>query len=293
MSLRLAVATEDFGSNLKRSIGNAASCRVDGVRLNTRTELDAINPSETATRQILLYVKERELKTAGLYCPTKHALYAPEFLEPRIDIIRKSMSLVRQLETKELIVRCGTIPDPDIEAEESQTPDNIDDSPNPFTFTTASTTKSPAAEFSLLSEVLNDLVQHGNHVGCTLTLQLNDYNQRLIRQLFAEVNQGPLQLVFDPATAVMTGASVDGTYRDLYNHVGYVRARDAVQNVDGAGTEVAPGRGVVDWVTLMPTLVEADYQGWICIERTGGDSRAEDVERGVSYLNELIPQTGD
>ncbi|MEO2017765.1 MAG: TIM barrel protein [Fuerstiella sp.] len=296
MSLRLAVATEDFAPSLKKAIGLAAACEVAGVRLNTRSEVPAAEATESSLRQVLLYVRERQLDVAGLSCPTRHALHDPEYLEPRIDIVRKSMSLARKLATSELLIRCGRIPDPDVESEAVKAATvSVDEQANPFSYATPSNTAttSPAAEFSLLCEILNDLAQHGNHVGCVLNLQLATYDLRLIKRLLSEVRTGPLSIVLDPATAVMTGASVTDTYRDLYQHVGYVRARDAIRDVDGAGVEVGVGDGVVDWVQLLPTLTEADYNGWICVERTGGDSRADDVRHGVSYLKTLIPQTGD
>ncbi len=296
MSLRLAVATEDFAPSLKKAIGLAATCKVAGVRLNTRSEVIAAEATESSLRQVLLYLSEHQMKVAGLSCPTRHVLHDPEYLEPRIDIIRKSMSLARKLATSELLIRCGRIPDPDVESEAVKAATvSIDEQANPFSFATPSTAakKSPAAEFSLLCEILNDLAQHGNHVGCVLNLQLATYDLRLIKRLLSEVQAGPLSIVFDPATAVMTGAKVTDTYRDLDQHVGYVRARDAIQDVDGAGVEVGTGDGVVDWVQLLPTLAEADYNGWVCVERTGGETRADDVRHGVSHLKTLIPQTGD
>lgn len=295
MSLRLAVAAEDFGTSLKRSIGQAAALEIDGIRLNTRSELDVGSVSETALRQTLLYVQERQMRVAGLACPTKHALYDAEYLEPRLDIIRKSMSLARPLKTEELLIRCGPVPDPDVETAPANLQTDAAKQISPFSFATASPSAGtpPAKQFALLCEILNDLAQHGNHVGCTINLQLTGFDIRLIKRLLEEIKSGPLNIVFDPATAVMTGAGVDATYRDLYKEVGYVRARDAVRNVEGAGTEVAIGAGIVDWVQLIPTLVEADYEGWVCVERTGGDSRSEDVRRGVSQLKSLIPQTGD
>ena len=90
----------------------------------------------------------------------------------------------------------------------------------------------------------------------------------------------------------MTAANVVRTYRDIYQNVGYIRARDALRDIDGAGVEVAVGDGTVDWTQFMPTLSEADFNGWICVERTGGDERAEDVRKGVSLLKSLIPLSG-
>ena len=291
MSLRLAVATEDLGPSLRKTIGQATSLEVSGVRLNTRSELNVGHSTDSAVRQTLHYVKERQMSVAGLYCPTRHALYDAEYLEPRLDIIRKSMSLCRQLETTELVVRCGRIPP----EEQPSAAEPVEQPENPFSFATpaAAEAASGEASFRLLTELLNDLTQHGNHVGCVLNLHLAEYRLPLIRKLLTEVKGGPIRIVFDTATAIMTGADTNQTYRDLYDQVGYVRARDALKDVDGAGTEVAVGAGVVDWLQFLPTLVEADYQGWVSVERTGGENRKEDVRRGVSYLKTLIPQTGD
>ncbi len=273
----------------------AAASEVDGVRLNSRTEVSAAEATESSIRQILLYVKERQMTVAGLLCPTRHSLYDPEYLEPRLDIIRKSMTLARKLQTSDLLVRCGRIPDPDAKPAPATTTSEIDDQANPFSLASPQvvTGPSPGNQFAQLCEILNDLTRHGNHVGCTLNLQLSGYDVSLINRLFAKVKAGPLSIAYDTATAVMTGAPVVSAFRDLYRHVGYIRARDALSDVDGAGVEVAIGEGVVDWIQFLPTLEEADFHGWVCAERTGGDDRADDVARGVSELKALIPEPGN
>ena len=291
MSLRLAVATEDLRSSLKKAIGAAATLEVQGVRLNTRNELDVLQATDSAVRQTLLYVKERQMRVAGLYCPTRHALYDSEYLEPRIEVIRQSMKLAQKLNTSELLVRCGRLPDPPGNDRETADP-KTSEPDNPFAFETAAQAKPASIDrYSLLRQILNDLTEYGNHVGCVLNLLLSGYDRRQIAQLIADISGGPLKITFDPATAVMTGTNVTQAYRDLYQYVGYVRARDALKDIDGAGTEVAVSDGIVDWVQFTPTLVEADYQGWVCVERSGGDNRSEDVRRGVTYLKELMPQT--
>lgn len=234
------------------------------------------------------------MKVAGLLCPTRHELYEPEYLEPRLNIIRQSMTLAPKLETSELIIRCGHIPDNNDAAPVASSTVDIEDKSNPFSFAPERTTaRPPAANFSLLCEILNDLTRHGNHVGCSLQLQVPEYNEALIQTLFAAVTAGPLNIVFDPATAIMTGANPTRVFRNLYQKVGYIRARDAVRNTDGAGTEASIGHGVVDWCALLPTLDEADYGGWTCVERTGGDNRPDDVAQGVSHLKSLIPSNND
>lgn len=293
MSLNLAVATEDFGSNLKHAIARAAALDIDGLRLNTRTELRVLDTSSSALRHAFLHISERQLKVAGLLCPTRHAIYEQQFLEPRLEVIRKSMSCVNAMKTRELLVRCGPIPKPDDDSIPGAATQSSED---PFGFD-ASTSNggrpSPAEEFSTLCELLNDLTAYGNHVGCVLQLQLTSYTASSLKLLLNRVTAGPLKIVFDPATAVMSGAREVECYRDLYSSIGYVRARDALSTTDGGGSEVAINDGSVNWMELIATIVESDYRGWTCIERTSGESREADVRRGVSFLKTLIPETGD
>ncbi len=299
MSLRLAVATEDFGSSLRKAILQAARAQVPGVRLNARTEVNPKEMTDSALRQLAHYVAEQQMQIAGLICPTKQAVADAEFLEERLDIIRRSMELVRKLNTSELLIRCGRIPDPGASSAVENAPvnSNVETLANPFSFAASgSATRaatSPGQKYSMLCEILNDLARHGNHVGCVLNLQFSAYDMPLIRRLLSNVTAGPVAIAFDPATAVMTGSDVIATFRDLYAEVGYVRARDAVRDVDGAGVETAIGRGNVNWTEFLPTLMEADYAGWICAERTGGDDRADDVLEGVAQLKTLIPRPVD
>ena len=298
MSLRLAVATEDFGTSLRRAILMAGQAHVPGVRLNARREILAQNMSATALKQLSHYVRENRLQIAGLSCPTRHSLASPEHLEERVELIRSAMTLSRPLNSSSLLVPCGPLPDPgqDSSAHRDNS-SNTKQLENPFALTghpsEASKTVTRADQFSTLCQVMSDLASYGNHVGCVLTLQLPNVDVSLLKQLLATVTTGPLQIVFDPAVAVFTGADVIDEYRQLYNHVGYVRARDGLRNSDYSGTETAVGDGVVPWDELMPTLVEADYSGWVCVERTGGDHRRSDVLRGVSFLQSLLPQPAD
>lgn len=304
MSLRLAVATEDFGSPLKTAIAEAAECHVQGLRLNARTEVRPDEFTETGLRQLRLLIGERQLAVAGLSWPSRRPIYDRDNLERRVESIRAAMTLVRRLGTSELLIRCGRIPDPDANGQPaadsgtpSETPTNsdVESLKNPFSFAPSSPLQRPtgpseAQQFALLRDILNDLIRHGSHVGCILQLQVAVYQTSRVLRLLDELAAGPVGIVFDPATAVMTGRSPAAVFRDLYNHIGYVRARDALADVDGAGVEVALGDGTVDWLELLPTFAEANYQGWVCVERSGGEQRAEDVRLGVSRICNLLLQ---
>ena len=298
MSLRLAVATEDFGTPLRRAIALAGNAQVPGVRLNARHEILAKNISASGLKQLSQYVRENRMEIAGLSCPTRHSLADSAYLEERVQLIRSAMELARPLHTSQLLVPCGLIPDPASDPPVAE-PDSSDtaEPANPFSFASApsesSKTVTQKDQFATLCQVATDLASYGNHVGCILTLQLTNYDVSLLEQLTAAVTTGPLQIAFDPAVAVFTGAQIIDTYRLLYRHVGYVRARDGIRNSDYSGTETPVGDGVVDWDELLPTLIEADYTGWVCVERTSGDHRETDVLNGVSRVKSLLPQPAE
>jgi len=58
MAIRLALATEDFGQPLRQAIRQAAQFRVQGLRLNARTEIGAADLTDTGLRQLRLFVEE-------------------------------------------------------------------------------------------------------------------------------------------------------------------------------------------------------------------------------------------
>ncbi len=305
MSFRLAVATEDFGTPLKTAIAEAARSKVlRGLRFNVRSEVRPDDFSDTALRQLRHYVTERQLQVAGLLYPSRHSLHEPDQLDRRLQSIRSAMTLAQKLGTSELLIRCGRIPDPTATSRDTNDPaiptnSNVDSLRNPFSFAPTTADQlltagqpTPAEQFATLCDILNDLVRYGNHIGCILQLQFASFHVVRIQQLLNEVKSGPVGIVFDPATAVMTGGQPVAVFRDLYRAIGYVRGRDARADVDGAGIEVPIGDGSVDWMELLATFAEADYQGWLCVERAGGDQRAEDVRHGLDYISSLLINTG-
>lgn len=301
MALRLAVATEDFGQPLRQAITYAAQNAVHGLRLNARTEVRSEEFSDTALRQLRHYVEEHQMRVAGLMYSSRHSLNDERSLDQRLDGIRTAMTMVRKLSTSEVLVRVGRIPDPDAQEPladlKGPRNDDVDSLRNPFSFAPEipllkTSAPSEARKFETLCDIINDLVTYGGHHGATLQLQLASYDTERIARLLGRINTGPVSLVFDPAICVMTGAKPVSLFRDLYQSFGYIRARDGQKDVDGGGLEVPLGDGSVDWQELIPTLVDANFSGWFCIERTGGDQRDEDVRSAVQSIRKMLPVHG-
>lgn len=295
LGLRLAAATEDFGTNLRQAIQRAAQNRVRGLRLNVRQEVRAEEFSATGLRQLRHFVEEHQLRVAGLLFPTRHALAEPQYLDQRLDGLRAAIGLARPLGTEEILVRIGRIPDPDGQAEsvsQSAVNDDVNSLTNPFSFAPSgggASLPSEAQQYRHLLEVLTDMAAVAGREGASLQLIPSAYDTGRLRRLLTDVKSGPVGLVFDPATCVMSGRNPADVFRDLYQHVGYARMRDARRDVDGGGIEVTHGDGIVDWNEVLAVLTEADTAMWACAERTGGDQRGEDAARAVHHFNSLLP----
>jgi sugar phosphate isomerase/epimerase len=298
VTIRLAVASEDFGSELKPAIALAARMsRVHGLRLNVRTEVRPQDFSETGLRQLRHTIQQYNLQTAGLYFPSRSSLWESSQLDARLEAIRSAIPLARKLGTSEFLIRVGRIPDPDGKAPVSTgtgpTNSNVDSLTNPFAFApqarVVASVESPARQFETLCLILNDLSSVASLHGASLQLMLAHFPVEHLKRLLSAVTSGPVGIVLDPAACLMGGTDPCTLLRTFYNRIGYVRGRDAVTGVEGAGIEVPVGDGATDWTTFMALLAEAEYQGWMCVERAGGDSRAADVQAGVARLTGLLP----
>jgi len=70
--------------------------------------------------------------------------------------------------------------------------------------------------------------------------------------------------------------------------------KDAVKTeVPGEwGTEMPVGQGEVDWSRFFTVLAEANYDGYFCIEREGGDDRPGDIALARDLVRHHLGGTG-
>ncbi len=258
MVLRLAVATQSFKQPLRQAIITAAAAGVTGVQLDARTEVRPSDYGETARRQLLHELGERGLKIASLAFPTRHALHAREHLDARLAAVREAMQFAAHLKAPVVIVRVGRIP------EDAESPDRV-----------------------RLREVLDDFARVGNHLGVTLSVAPAAESPTGLAQVLDGIKSGPLGVDFDPATCVLAGRSAADDLRELHRLIAHIQIRDAVRDVDGAGQEVAVGRGEVDWPALLAMITEIDYRGWQTIRRTAGDDAAGDCARAAQFIRNV------
>jgi len=257
--MKLGVACRVFDSSMRQALNRAAELGVAGVQIDARNEMRPEQVSQTGRRQFLHWLSERGLRVGSVTFPLRRRLYDPDQMDRRIEAIKAALSYAYELKTSILTIPIGRLPDPEHDG----------------------------SSFDTLVHVLNDLARHGNRVGTTLSITPGPDTAATLRKLLDRVEQGPVGIDLDPASAVLAGESASEAFRALYHCVTHVRVRDAQRDLDGMGQEMPVGMGLVAWDELLALLDEADYAGWLMVDRTAGSNRSGDTARAVQYLRGL------
>jgi sugar phosphate isomerase/epimerase len=257
-TLHIAIALHCFQQKFLRSLQSAAESGATGVQIDARNEIKPAEISDTGRKQLRHRLDEFRLGLASLSFPTHSALYEPKRLDSRIDAAKAAMQLAYQLNSRVVTLPAGRIPQ-DTESD----------------------------EYSVLKNVLNDLARYGNYIGVEPAICCAHDSAETIACLLSTVTAGPIGLNFDPAVFVLAGHDPAAAFRTLYQSVTHVQVRDAVRDVGGTGVEVAVGRGEVAWDEMLALINEADYHGWLTVDRTAGDDPAGDAARAVRYLQQV------
>ena len=257
--MKLGVACRVFDGNVKQALNHAADLGLAGVQIDARNEMRAQDVSNTGRRQFLHWLSERGLQVGSVTFPLRRRLHDPDQISRRIEALKAAMSYTYELGSSILTVPIGRVPHPE------------DDTP----------------AFDALVEVLNDLASHGNRVGTTLSITPGADNAATLQKLLDRVQQGPIGIDLDPASAILAGESAVQVYRALYQFVTHVRVRDAQRDLDGMGQETPVGMGAVTWDELLSLLDEAAFSGWLMVDRTSGSNRSRDAAHAVHYIRNL------
>lgn len=255
---RIAVATSAFGQPIRPALQTASDMGAEGVQIDARVELKPSDLSATGRREFLHYLSELGLQTAAMSFIARRAYFDPDQLDARLAATRAAMDFTYELKARVLVARVGRVPDDDA-----------------------------SREFQVLVEVLNDLARYGNRVGVTLAIAPSRDDPARLAALLEQVKDGPIGVSFDPAAFLMAGQDPVRAFRTLHQHIVQMQVRDALRDMDGGGREVPIGRGEVDWDEIAALIDEADYRGWLVVERTAGEDKIRDVSRAVQFLRQL------
>lgn len=126
--------------------------------------------------------------------------------------------------------------------------------------------------------------------GLTLNLETGQETAETLLAFIGELRTRKAENVavnFDPANMIMYDMDEPiEALRRLAPFVHGVHVKDAIRtNVKGQwGTEVIVGTGQVDWQAFVNILAGADFEGAYIFEREAGNSRIDDIRKGIQAL---------
>jgi L-ribulose-5-phosphate 3-epimerase len=257
--LKIGVRLESLGLPLRRALAEATRMGAAGVRVDAVGDLSPSRLSETGRREFRHLLRSHNLELIALGCPLRRGLDAAEDQQPRIEHVRKVMTLSYDLGPRVAIVEAGAVPG---EKEEERG--------------------------RLLGESLAALAAHGDRVGATLALETGLESGEALNTYLSRFDSGSLAANLDPANLLTHGFDPYESARALNRRVVRVSAKDArLVGASRTAREVPLGHGDIDWMQLLGVLEEVEYRGWLTVVRESGDNRLADVTGGVAFLRRL------
>jgi sugar phosphate isomerase/epimerase len=261
--LKTGICLESLGMPLRRALSEAVRTGARGVQLDAAGDLSPDKLSQTGRRELRHLLSSHALELSAVGCPLRRGLDVAEDQLPRIERVKKVMSLASDLGPRLVVIQSARVPDEDEE-------------------------KSGAARPRLLAEALQALGQHGDRTGVVLALETGLEAGAALRDYLNHFDTGSLGVNYDPANLLMNGFDPVESLRALQGKVRHAHAKDArVVGASRAAREVPLGHGDLDWLQLLAVMEEVDYRGWLAVERESGDDRPGDVARGVAFLRHL------
>jgi sugar phosphate isomerase/epimerase len=260
MKLKLGIRLESLGLPLRKALQFVSGLGVAGVQVDAVGDLAPNRLSETGRREFRHLLRGHNLEVTALGCPLRRGLDVAEDQQPRIEHVRKVMSLSYDLGPRRVIVQAGRVPE-DL--------------------------ASPRA--ALMSEALSALAQHGDRTGTALALETGLESGAELRAYLDRFDTGSLGVNVDPANLLLHGFDVHESTRALQGKIIHAHAKDARSaSASRAAQEVPLGHGDIDWMQWLGVLEEVEYRGWLVIGRETGDNRPADVSNAVNFLRRFL-----
>lgn len=263
----IGIQTRSFRLPLRQSLRQASQMGADGVEIDVRHELQIADFSQTALRQFRKLLEDSGLRVAAVAFPTRRGLGDTEGLERRLLAIREAMSFAYKIGARIVLHHAERLP---ALAEEEEGGDD------------------PGAQ--TLLESLTLLAEHGDRVGARFAIS-SGADPQVQSQLFEHLPEGIIGAALHPASLITAGADPVEAASLLGERVLYVHAVDAVREFAGGGSgqavEVELGRGAADLPSVLGTLEEHGYRGWVTAQRHAGSDPVGDLANAVAYLRAI------
>lgn len=260
----IGIQTRSLRVPLRQAFVLASQMGAAGVEIDVRQELQIADFSQTALRQFRKLLGDSGLRVAAVAFPTRRGLGDAEGLERRLLAIREAMSFAYKIGAGIVLHHAEQLP--------AFSEDGQEDSAT-----------------QTLLESLTLLAEYGDRVGARLAIS-SGADPQTQSQLFGHLPEGIIGAALHPTSLITAGADPIEVASLLGERVLYVHAVDAVREFAGGSgnaIEVELGRGAADLPSVLGTLEEHGYRGWVTAQRTAGSDPTGDLTNAVAYLRAI------
>lgn len=255
---KLAIQTSALRLPLKAAIATARRLGVSAVELAATGDLRPGKVTQSAVRQIRHWLQEYELRVCAVDFYTRRGYATAEDIDRRVEATKAALRLAHDLGAPYVVNHLGRLPPAD------------------------------APGRKLLLEVLSDLGAYGQRTGAMLLAETGSETGGDLMALLAELPEGSLAVAFDPGNLITQGFAPLDVLADLRSYVWHVHLHDGVRQAAlMRNQDVQLGRGSVDFPALLAALHEADYRGYLSIERQASSTSLTELEDAVQFLQNL------
>lgn len=280
--MKIGIITDCFKKSHFEGIKIASNLQLDGVQIYATTgefSPESLTEEDKAAYKNLLC--EKDLVISALCADMGGYGFEIASDNPeRIEKTKKIIDLACEFDTKVITTHIGVIPE---------------DKTNP--------------RYKIMLDALTECGIYAKEKGITLAIETGPEKAKTLLA-FIEDTKGGIGVNLDPANfAMVTGQDpVEAVYllRDYIVHthakdgkmldktqdptqVYHAFATGGVEALNACkGFEETPlGEGDVDWKNYIKALAEIGYEGFLTIEREGGDDPRKDMEMAVDFLRKL------
>jgi sugar phosphate isomerase/epimerase len=258
--MKLGVRLESLGLSLRSALAEVSRLGVAGVQVDAVGDLHPDRLSQTGRREFRNLLRSHNLELSALGCPLRRGLDVSEDQHPRLEYVRKAMSLSFDLGARIAIAEMVAVPG-----------------------------ESEIQRAKLLREALADLATHGDRTGTTLALETGIDAPEKLGAYLDSFDTGALGVNYDPANLLVNGHDPIGGLTPLQRRLAHVHARDARRSSASRTAHETPlGAGDIDWMTFLAVLETFEYRGWVVIERKSGTDRRGDLAAGAAFLRRFM-----
>lgn len=261
---RLSVASLALSRDLRTAFRKVRELGLMGVELDLRTGLAAEQLSQTGIRQIRKWLADEGLVVAAVSFPTRGGYADADRLEARIAATKNALQAARSLGAHVLLNHVGDIP-----------PSVVDDA-------------AADPRWQLLVDVLADLGDWGERVGCSLAAEAGRSSPDDLSRLLAALPDGAIACHIVTGALVVHGHDPVAAIEQLAGHIVHVHATDAIRGAfRGRGRAVILGTGEVDLPSVLATLEERGYRGWIGLEPVEDRAARAEITAAIDFLRAM------